>query len=135
MLLALVCSYPEARAEAVATGIENLFEDDYLAVARLITDTLAATDDVQALSRLSDTIETEEIRTLLSRLLVSDARMADIDWRTAFDSCLRSREKKAILPIREIIARLAVLDPNSPEHAALLKQAEALRTRKSKIQP
>jgi hypothetical protein len=68
-------------------------------------------------------------------MLVSDARMADIDWRSAFDSCLRSKEKRAIMPLKEIIARLAVLDPDSPEHAALLQQADALRTRKSKIQP
>ena len=134
MLLALICSYPEARTQAVATGAENLFEGDYLELARLVLDTMANNDHAQALSHLSESIETPEVRSLLSRMLVSDAQMADIDWRSAFDSCLRSREKKAILPIREIIAQLAVLDPDSPEHAALLKQAEALRTRKSKIQ-
>jgi len=134
MLLALMCSYPEARVQAVATGPENLFEGDYLELARLMLDTMADNDHALALSHLSESIETPEVRTILSRLLVSDARMADIDWRSAFDSCLRSREKQAILPIREIIAQLAVLDPDSPEHAALLKKAEALRTRKSKIQ-
>jgi DNA primase len=134
MLLALVCSYPEARSQTDATGVENLFEGDYLELARLVLDTLANNDHAQALSHLSESIENPDVRTLLSRMLVSDAKMADIDWRSAFDSCLRSREKQAILPIREIIAQLAVLDPDSPEHGALLKKAEALRTRKSKIQ-
>lgn len=134
-LLALICSYPEARDQALKTGVETLFDGDHLELARLILDALADNDDAQALSRLSDRIESPDIRQLLSRLLVSDARMADIDWRTAFDSCLRSREKKAIMPIREIIAQLALHDPDSPEHAALLKKADALRTRKSKIQP
>jgi hypothetical protein len=60
--------------------------------------------------------------------------MADIDWRAAFDSCLRSKEKQAIMPIREIAAQLAVLDPDSPEYRALLNKADALRNRKSKIQ-
>jgi DNA primase len=134
-LLALLCSYPEARTQAVATGAENLFEGDYLELARLVIDTMANTDDAQALSHLSDSIENPDVRTLLSRMLVSDAQMADINWRSAFDNCLRSREKQAILPIREIAAQLAVLDPDSPEYLALLKRADALRTRKSKIQP
>jgi DNA primase len=135
MLLALICSYPEARTEAAKAGAENLFGDDYLELARLVLDTMADNDDAQALSHLVDSIEAPDIRALLSRMLVSDAQMADIDWRSAFDSCLRSREKQAILPIKAIIAQLAVLDPNSEEYRALLNKADALRTRKSKIQP
>jgi DNA primase len=133
-LLALLCNYPEARLEAENVGIGTLFEGDYLELARLVLDTMANNDHAQALSHLLESIDAPDIREVLSRMLVSDAQMADIDWRSAFDSCLRSREKKAILPIKEIIARLAVLDPDSQEHASLLKQAEALRTRKSKIQ-
>jgi DNA primase len=132
-LLALICGYPEARTQAVATGVENLFEGDYLELARLVLDTMANNDDAQALSHLSDSIGTPEVRTLLSRMLVSDAKMADIDWRSAFDNCLRSREKQAILSIKGIITQLAVLDPDSAEHSELLRKADALRTRKSKI--
>ena len=135
MLLALICSYPEARSEATKAGAENLFEGDYLELASLVLDTMANNDNAQVLSHLLDSIEAPDIRVLLSRMLVSDAQMADIDWRSAFDSCMRSREKQAILPIKGIIAQLAVLDPDSPEYGALLKKAEALRTRKSKIQP
>ena len=133
-LLALICGYPEARTQTEVTGVENLFDGDYLELARLVLDTMANNDHAQALSLLSDRIEAPEIRTLLSRMLVSDAHMADIDWRSAFNNCLRSREKKAILPIRAIAAQLAVLDPDSPEYGALLRKADALRTRKSKIQ-
>lgn len=135
MLLALICSYPEARAEVEKSGISNLFEGVYLELARLVLDTMAKNDDAQALSHLLDSIDAPDIKTLLSRMLVSDAPMADIDWRSAFDSCLRSREKQAIMPLKEIIARLAVLDPESEEYGVLLKKADALRTRKSKIQP
>jgi len=134
-LLALICSYPEARLEAEKTGAENLFEGAYLELARLVLDTMANNDDAQVLSHLLDSIEAPEVSALLSRMLVSDAQMAGIDWRSAFDSCLRRREKQAILPIKGIIAQLAVLDPESPEYAVLLQKAEALRTRKSKIQP
>lgn len=134
MLLALICSYPEARAQVAAAGAENLFEGTYLELVRLVLDTLDTNDDPQALSRLSDSIEDPEVRILLSRMLVSDARMADINWRSAFDNCLRTREKQAILPIRDIAAQLALLDPDSPEYLALLRKADALRTRKSKIQ-
>jgi DNA primase len=135
MLLALICSYPEARSETAKTGAENLFKGDYLELARLVLDTMANNENAQALSHLLDSIEAPDIRGLLSRMLVTDAQMADIDWRSAFDSCLRSREKQAILPMKGIAAQLAVLDPDSPEYSALLKKAEALRTRKSKIQP
>jgi DNA primase len=134
-LLALICGYPEARAQTEATGVENLFDGHYLELARLVLDTLAQNDHVQALSHLSDSIDNPEVGTILSRMLVSDAQMADINWRSAFDNCLRTREKQAILPIRGIAAQLAVLDSDSPEYIALLRKADALRTRKSKIQP
>ena len=74
------------------------------------------------------------VRTLLSRLLVSDAHLADINWRTAFDNCMRSREKQVTsVHQRTLPPSLAVLDPDSEEYAALLQQADALRTRKSKL--
>ena len=52
MLLALMCSYPEARTEAEKYGVENLFDGDYLELARLMLDTMADNDDAQALSHL-----------------------------------------------------------------------------------
>jgi DNA primase len=134
-LLALMCNYPEARQEAERTGLENLFVGDYLELARQVLQALATDDSKQALSYLTDSIAAPEIRSLLSRMLVSDEHMANIDWRTAFDNCLRSREKRAIVSIRDIAAQLAVLDPDSSEYNALLRQADALRNRKSKIQP
>jgi len=57
-----------------------------------------------------------------------------VDWRTVFESCTRKQEKRALqLSSKEIAARLAVLDPDSEEYAALLRQADDLRTRKSKL--
>lgn len=133
MLLSLVARYPEAQAEIAGQGIENLFDGPYLDLAQLMLDTLAHSDDHQALSHLAEEIERPELRTLLCRLLVSDEHLADIDWRTVFDQCRNGREKKALRSMKDIAARLAVLEPDSAEYAALLQQADELRTRKAKL--
>jgi len=129
----LVINYPEARDEAVRTGIEILFSGDYLELAKLVISTMAQSDNLQALSHLPDRIENLEQRTILSRILVSEAFLADIDWRSVFDQCSRSSEKKALGSIKNIAARLAVLDEDSEEYALLLKQADGLRKRKSEL--
>lgn len=132
-LLALVLNYPEARNQAVLTGIENLFKDEYLELARLVIDTMAENENAQVLSHLTDSIENPEQRALLTRIMVSDGQFADIDWRGVFNQCARNTEKKALGSIKEIAARLAVLDVDSEEYELLLKQADSLRTRKSKL--
>lgn len=132
-LLALVINYPEAREEALKTGVDILFTGDYLELAMLVTDTMAQTDDSQALSHLTDRIENPEQRKILSRIMVSDAFLADIDWRNVFEQCSRSSEKKALGSIKDIAARLAVLDESSEEYSLLLKQADTMRKRKSEL--
>lgn len=132
-LLLVLLNYPEARDEVVRTGAENIFHGTYLELARMLIDTLTASDDEKALSRLAESIEKPELKTILSRILVSDGQMADIKWRDVFKQCSRSREKRELSSIRDIALRLAVLDENSEEYALLLKQADDLRTRKSKL--
>ncbi len=132
-LLALVINYPEARDEAIRTGVEILFSGDYLELAKLVIDTMAQPDNSLAFSHLPDKIENQEQKTILSRIMVSDAFLADIDWRNVFDQCSRSSEKKALGSIKGIAARLAVLDADSEEYALLLKQADSLRKRKSEL--
>lgn len=132
-LLALLLNYPDARAEIIRTGLETIFSDDYLELARLLLDSLTGSDDVQVLLQLAETIEKPEQKTLFSRIMVSDGYLADIEWRTVIDQCTRSNEKKQLASIKDIAARLAVLDPGSDEYSMLLKQADALRTRKSKL--
>ncbi|MFA7059964.1 MAG: DNA primase [Pedobacter sp.] len=133
MLLALMGSYPEALTEAKKYGVENLFDGAYLELACLMLNATADNDNARALSRLTEKIDAPELRTLLSRLLISDEYLAGINWRTVFDNCIQGREKRSLLSIRGIAARLAVLDPDSEEYAVLLQQADALRTRKSKL--
>jgi DNA primase len=133
MLLALICCYHEARAEVEKSGIINLFEGDYLELARLVLDTMANNDNAQALSHLLDSIEDPDVRVLLSRMLVSEARMADINWRTALDDCIRSIERKALRSIKNLTATLQTLDQDSPEHTTLLHELNALSARKSKL--
>lgn len=132
-LLAVLLNYPDARAEVMRSGVENMFHGIYLELAQIVLGALADRDDVQALSSLADGIENQELKTMLSRILVSDGQMAGIEWRDVFKHCSRNREKKALSSIKEIALRLAVLDPESEEYAILLKQADALRTRKSKL--
>lgn len=131
-LLSLMILYPEARQETAVNGVETLLDGPYLELARRI---LAAgtNEDIHAFGHLTEKIEDPEQRTILSRLLVSDEPLIGIDWRTVFDHCRRGREKQALGSMKEIAARLAVLEPDSEEYLALLKQAEHLRTRKSRL--
>lgn len=132
-LLALLLSYPEAREEIVRVGLDKIFTDDYLELAGLVLDRLAGSDNSQSLCQLAEMLESQEQKTLFSRIMVSDGYLAGIEWRSVLDQCTRSHEKKKLASIKDIAARLAVLDPNSAEYTQLLKQADALRTRKSKL--
>ncbi len=131
-LLNLMGMYPEAREEVVRFGPDLLFSGEYLALAHLILAT-ADDQDGRALSRLAGTIEQPGLATLLSRLLVSENHLADIDWRMAFDQCRKIRERQALPSMKDIAARLAVVDPGSDEYAELVRQADALRAQKSKL--
>jgi DNA primase len=133
-LLALMASYPEARAEAGRFGIDAIFDGTYRELAQLMFDTLPAEDDPQAASRLLERIESPGMRELLTRLLVFGEHLDDVDWRTVFEHCTRNKERRDLrLNSKEIAARLAQLDPNCTEYTLLLREAEALRTRKAKL--
>ncbi len=132
-LLTLFLNYSEARTEIVRIGLETIFSDDYLVLAQLVLNTLNSSDDCQILSQIAETLENPEQKTLFSRIMVSDEYLAGIEWRAVFDQCTRSHEKKKLSSIKDIAARLAVLDANSEEYGLLLKHADTLRTRKSKL--
>ena len=132
-LLTLIWSYPEARERVIEAGIENLFDGDYLLIVRLMLEMHSDQNEAWQLSRLTESLESPELKMLLSRLLVSDAHLADVDWRIVFDNCKKGQEQKEVGSIKEIAARLAVLEPDSKEYADLLRQADSLRSRKSKL--
>jgi len=132
-LLALFINYPDARAEIVRGGLETIFSDAYLDVARLLLNSLTDSDNSLILRQMTEILENVEQKMLFSRIMVSDGYLADIEWRAVFDQCTRSHEKKQVATIKDIASRLAVLDPDSDEYALLLKQADSLRTRKSKL--
>ena len=132
-LLALLLNYPDARVEIERIGLETIFSDDYLELAKLVLNNLADSDDSQVLIQMAETLEKTELKTLFSRIMVSDGYLADIEWRAVLSQCTRTHEKKQLASIRDIAARLAVLDVNSEEYGLLLKQADSLRTRKSKL--
>jgi DNA primase len=132
-LLALLLNYPDARDEIVRIGLETVFRDDYLELAGVVLERLSGSDDSQLLSHLAETLEKPEQKMLFSRILVSDGYLADIEWRAVLDQCTRSHEKKQLSSIKDIAARLAILDPGCEEYGVLLKLADTLRTRKSKL--
>lgn len=135
-ILALACSYPEARNKIVHLGIEKLLDGVYLQLATLICSHAEnVEDDAVAWHNLCEKIEDPALQTIFSRILISEELMADVDWRIALENCLQSREKKSLSSMKEIVARLAVIQPDSPEYRELIQRAEELRTRKSKIQP
>jgi hypothetical protein len=117
VLLALICRYPEARMEAARIGVEKILKGNHLELARLVLDTMANNDNAQELAHLLERIQSPE----------------DVNWRTAFDDCVRSIEKKAIRSIKDLTAQLRSVDEDSPEHAALLREIQALSARKSKL--
>lgn len=132
-LLALLINYPDARAEIVRIGLETVFTNDYLLLARLLLDKLPDSADGNVTGVLAESFERPELKALFSRIMVSDGYLADIEWREVLSQCTRSHEKKQLSSIKEIAARLAVVDPASPEYEELLQQADALRSRKSKL--
>lgn len=132
-LLALLIRYPEARGEIRAFGVDNFFEEPHRQVAEAVLVSLDSNDDSSDVQNLLDRLEDPDQRRILSQVLVNDDYLADIDWRTVLANYKRNKEKRALHSIRDIAAQLAVLDPDSDEYRALLQQADALRTRKSKL--
>lgn len=132
-LLVLFLNYPEAREEIVRIGLETIFTGEYRELAQLVLEYVAGSDDSNQLSRLAETFTKPEHKALFSRIMVSDAHLADIEWRAVLNQCTRSHEKKQLASMKEIAARLAVLDTDSEEYGMLLEQADRLRTRKSKL--
>lgn len=132
-LLALIGKYPEARPEILSVGLEVLFDGQYRMLAGLMLEALSADSDTQALNRLLERLDDDWMKTLLSRLMISDEHLTDIDWKKAIEHCQMGRQKKALGSIKDIAARLAVLDPEGPEYAELLRQADELRSRKSRL--
>ena len=133
-LLALMVRYPEARGDIAAFGVEKLFEEPYRGLVEAVLASLDTGEASQDVHSLLNGLEDPEQKRILSQVLVNDEHLADIDWRTVFENYKRSREQRALRSSSsDIVARLAVLDPDSEEFAALLQQADALRTRKSKL--
>jgi DNA primase len=132
-LLALMVRYPEARGEIGALGVEKLFDEPYRSLAEAVLASLDAGEASHAVHNLLEGLKDPDQKRILSQVLVNDEYLADIDWRTVFANYKSGRERRALHSIRDIAARLAVLDPDSEEYTALLQQADALRTRKSKL--
>jgi DNA primase len=131
MLLAILVNFPEARETIQEEGVDTLFEGDYLDLAETI---IAETSGIEFpdWSALLGRLEKQELSDLLARLLFTASQLAGMDWRVAFEECKQVRVKKRI-SFKDISLRLAVIDPDTEEYATLLKQADTLRTRKSKL--
>jgi DNA primase len=130
-LLAIICRYPEAREEIKKYGTNSLFKGYYQELADIILNETSDTDNIN-LSNFFNRLDSDELKNILSRLLVVDEQIEGINWQVAFEQCRKGHENKQV-SFKEIISRLALIDPDSQEYTALLQQADALRTRKSKL--
>ncbi len=131
MLLALIVCFPEARIAIREEGPDTLFEGDYLHLAEIILSETVEIDSPDW-GFLLGRMEKQELKDLLSHLLFSSGKIEGMDWRVAFEECKQGMVKKQI-SFKNISLRLAVIDPDTDEYAMLLRQADALRTRKSKL--
>lgn len=133
MLLSLMGLYADARNEIAAYGVENLFEEQYQELAKIMSTALCNTENSQYLQQILDNITDPDQKSLLTRLLVAEEHLADVNWRTVLDDCIRSIEKKALSSIGTLTGKLRLLDPDSVEYMALLHEINALSARKSKL--
>lgn len=115
-------AYPEARQEMAAHGLARLFDQRHLPLAEAV---LAVDSEVEPaviwpdlLSRLDD----GEQKRVAASLLIQDQHLADINWRTAFEQCLKKLEKARTAQLRQIAQRLATL-PEGDEYQELINLA------------
>ncbi len=132
-LLGLMASYPEARQELVRYGLAQLFDRRHLALAEVLQtiDADAAAESVwpDLLARLED----GEQKELAASLLVQDQHLADIDWRQAWQHCLKRQEQNRTRALKQIALRLATMPEDSEEYQELLLSADKLRNQKSAL--
>ena len=131
MLLALMVNFSEARETIRAQRVETLFDGDYLSIVETVLSESVDTESPDW-SFLLSRLKGEEQINIFSRILSSTSQFDDIDWREAFNACKQKQIKKQMV-CKDIRLRLGVIDQNSEEYANLLKQADALITRKSKL--
>ncbi|HIJ96688.1 MAG TPA: DNA primase [Desulfuromonadales bacterium] len=131
MLLALMATFPEAREAIRDQGVEILFAEEYLTLAEAML-AESINSDTPDWGSLVGRLENQPLRDILSRLLFMNSQLDGIDWKVAFDECCQARFKKQ-QSFKNVSLRLAVIEPDSPEYTALLKQAaEELRSRRLK---
>lgn len=128
MLLALMVNFSEARETIRAQRVETLFDGDYLSIVETVLSESLDTESPDW-SFLLSRLKGEEQINIFSRILSSTNQFDDIDWRVAFNACKQKQIKKQ-MACKDIRLRLGVIDQNSEEYANLLKQADALITRK-----
>ncbi|MBW4055301.1 MAG: DNA primase [Proteobacteria bacterium] len=128
MLLALMVNFSEARETIRAQRVETLFDGDYLSIVETVLSESVDTESPDWSFLLSH-LKGEEQINIFSRILSSTNQFDDIDWRVAFNACKQKQIKKQ-MACKDIRLRLGVIDQDSEEYANLLKQADALITRK-----
>lgn len=131
MLLALMVNFSEARETIRTQRVETLFDGDYLSIAETVLSESVDTESPDW-SFLLSRLKGEEQINIFSRILSSTNQFDNIEWREAFNACKQKQIKKQMV-CKDIRLRLGVIDQNSEEYANLLKQADDLITRKSKL--
>lgn len=134
-LLTLMLHHAGARRAVEEAGVAILFEGDYLFLAERILSLSVDSDDVRdSVRELLRSLEQPELSGVVSGLLVADDYLIGVDWRIVFGQCSQKREKRRLRVMSEdIAARLAVVSSDSDEYQELVRLADQMRTRKSKL--
>lgn len=134
MMLGILSRFPDTRDELSKIGAESVFDGIYLNIARrMLTDLPVQQDAEETLKYLLVSLDEEEQREIVTRLMVASDKYSDIDWKLALRQCLKRREQYFTGELKQISSQLAVIPADSPEFQELLKRAEQLRNRKSAI--
>jgi DNA primase len=132
MLLSLMGKYPEVAHRVREFGVENLFHDDLLSVAK---DIISHTSPGNLIDwpRILDKVSSVEERNRLAALFVDDEHLEDIDAQKAFDQCRFALERIALKEMKALARELAGAEPGSGFYLELLSRIESLRNRKSRL--
>ncbi|MBI1921233.1 MAG: DNA primase [Geobacter sp.] len=132
MLLMLMGKFPDVARKVAEHGVESLFSIDLLPIARSVLAMMTETGEPDW-TRVLAQAGSEEERQRLAALLVDDAHLEEIDANRAFNDCRLSREKSALVEMKELKRQLAQLDSESAEYWQILKMLDNLRNKKSQL--
>lgn len=132
-LLGLVALYPEVTKELEGMALDDLFDQQYLPLARVLFSAVRDDGEGADWRKILAQIEDDQLKSLAASLFVQHQHLADIDWKVALQQCLARLKAQSGDELKKIAMQLAMAPAGSPEQHELLKRAEQLRNQKSEL--